>query len=332
MQAAWYCETGSADVITVGDAPAPIPLEDQVQVRLHAHGVNPTDWKRRAGQRGGVAFDRVIPGYDGAGVICAVGEGVDASRVGERVWVWEGAHNQSSGTAAQRVCVPATRAMPLPDEVSFEEGACLGVPALTACHSLMLAAPLQGETVVVTGAAGVVCNYAVQLAKTMGAKVIAVVRGEAQKEQDALRAGADTVVNTDRDDLLKAVLDSTDGQGARLLIDVDLGAHLHQAARMVAINGTIASFGTASNPKPLLDWTPFMHRNIHLCGVGIFSVPEATKLAAAAWVQQCLEAGQLWHRIDSRWPLEQFADAHRRQETGRPRGKVIVTIPTETTP
>ncbi|HAB48759.1 MAG TPA: hypothetical protein DCE31_11720 [Lautropia sp.] len=101
---------------------------------------------------------------------------------------------------------------------------------------------------------------------------------------------------------------------------------MHIASRITAINGTIASFGSASNPKPEIDWAPFMHRNIHLCGVGIFSVPESRKLEAAAFVQRCLQAGQLWHRIDSRWPLEGIADAHRRQESGRPRGKVIVQI------
>ena len=327
MRAAWYSETGPANVITVGDVPTPQPQAWQVQVRLHAHGVNPTDWKRRAGQRGGVAFDRQIPGYDGAGVICAVGYGVNPQRVGERVWVWEGAQNKWDGTAAEFVCVDTSRAMPLPEAVTFDQGACLGVPALTACHSLMLAGPLEGETVVVTGAAGVVCNYAVQLAKAMGAKVLAVVRGDNTKAADAARAGADLVVNTDSTPLREAVLDFTQGHGAKSFIDVDLGAHLHDAARMVAVNGTIASFGTASNPKPVLDWTPFMHRNIHLCGVGIFSVPESRKLAAAAFVQQCLEQGQLWHRIDSHWPLAQFALAHQHQELGKPRGKVIVDLP-----
>ncbi|NBP38515.1 MAG: NADPH:quinone reductase [Betaproteobacteria bacterium] len=326
MKAAWYLDIGPAEVLQVGEMPKPDPKAGQVQVRIHAHGVNPTDWKRRAGQRGGAPTERMIPGYDGAGVIAALGDGVSTARLGERVWVWEGFHQQPHGTAAEFVCVDQSRAIALPTSLSFEEGACLGVPALTACHSLMLAGPLDGEAVIVTGAAGVVCNYAVQLAKVMGARVLALVRGDADKEEDAYRAGADQVINADRDDFLKAALSFTDGQGARCLVDVDLGAHLHIASRITAINGTIASFGSASNPKPEIDWAPFMHRNIHLCGVGIFSVPESRKLEAAAFVQRCLQAGQLWHRIDSRWPLEGIADAHRRQESGRPRGKVIVQI------
>ena len=326
MKAAWYLETGSVDVLQVGEVPRPDPMPGQVLVRLKSHGVNPTDWKRRAGQRGPAPTQRMIPGYDGAGVIAALGQGVDPARLGERVWVWEAFHQQAGGTAAEFVCVDQSRAVTLPDEVDFDVGACLGVPALTACHSLMLAGPLAGEAVIVTGAAGVVCNYAVQLAKIMGASVLAVVRGETEKEEDAQRAGADLVINSEKDNFLKAALDFTHGRGARCVIDVDLGAHLHIAPRITAVNGTIASFGTASNPAPTLDWVAFMHRNIRLCGVGIFSVPESRKLEAAAFVQSCLAAGQLWHRIDSRWPLDEIAKAHQHQETGRPRGKVIVSI------
>ena len=326
MQAAWYEALGSADVIRVGELPTPQPQAGQVRVRLHAHGVNPTDWKRREGQRGQMPFPRVIPGYDGAGVVDATGPGVAPALIGRRVWVWEGAHNKWDGTAAEFTCVDASRAMPLPDHSSFEEGACMGVPTMTACHALMLSEPQAGDWVLITGAAGVVCNYAVQLAKRMGLQVIAVVRGEAEKEQDAARAGADLVLNSDRDDIADAVLSATAGRGVRCMVDVDLGAHLGFAARIVAVNGTVASFGTASNPKPVLDWTPFMNRNIRLCGVGIFSVPEARKQTVVRFVQDALLAGHLWHRVDRRFALAQFADAHRHQASGRPRGKIIVTM------
>ena len=324
MRAALYTETGDPEVLSVVDVPTPEPGPGAVRVRVHAHGVNPTDCKRRSGARGPIPFDRVIPGYDGAGVIDAVGDGVDAARIGQRVWIWEGAHQKWDGTAAEQVVIPASRAMPLPGDTSFDDGACLGVPAMTACHALMLAGDLSGQTVVVTGAAGAVCNYAVQLAKAMGATVIAVVRGEATRAEDAARAGADHIVNTDTDDLKKAVLSLTDGKGVACLIDVDLGAHLDIAWRIVAMNGTIASFGSATNPTPVLDWPKFMYRNIRICGVAIFEVPEEAKLRAAAYVQSCLENGALWHRVDSRFPLDQIADGHARQETGRPRGTIII--------
>jgi len=328
MKAAWYTQTGPAEVLQVGELLAPKPRQSEVLVRIYAHGVNPTDCKRRAGLRGGIPNQPVVPGYDGAGVIAAVGASVDQQRVGDRVWVWEGFHNKWQGTAAEFVCVDQSRAMLLPDAVNFEQGACLGVPAITACHSLLISEPKEGDALLVTGAAGMVCNYAVQLGKLMNLRVIAAVRGETRKEQDAAQAGADHVINTDRDDLAEAVLELTGGKGVNTFIDVDLGAHLHVASRITAVNGAIVSFGTASNPRPTLDWMAFAQRNIRLCGVAIFSVPEPSKLAAALFVQKGVQSSKLIHRIDSRWPLDKIADAHARQERGRPIGKIIVTLKT----
>jgi NADPH2:quinone reductase len=160
----------------------------------------------------------------------------------------------------------------------------------------------------------------------MGATVIGVVRGDDGKAEDARRAGADHVVNTGHQSLREVVLDLTGGRGARTMIDVDLGAHLDDAWRIVAQNGTIASFGSASNPRPPLDWAKFMYRNIKLCGVAIFEVPEDAKQRAVNFVQESLESGALWHRCDSRYPLEEIAAAHERQETGHPRGKILIDI------
>ncbi len=327
MRAAFYEAAGPARrVLQVGEVPDAVPGPGEILLRVHVHGVNPTDCKRRAGQRGALPYPRITPGYDAAGVIEAVGAGVDASRIGQRVWAWECAHQKWDGAAAELVRVSASRAMALPEAASFADGASLGVPAITGCHALMLGGPLEGETVIVTGAAGAVCNYAVQIAKRMGASVIGTVRGGAEREADARWAGADHVVNTDRESLKEVALDLTGGAGVRTMIDVDLGAHLDFAWRIVAQNGTIASFGSGSNPKPAVDWPKFMYRNIRICGVAIFEVPEAAKLRAAAFVQGALEAGALRHREDSRFPLERIAEAHERQETGRPRGKVLVGI------
>jgi len=327
MKAAWYEDLGAArGVLRVGEIEDPVAGSGEVVIRVHVHGVNPTDCKRRSGQRNKLPFPRVIPGYDAAGVVESVGAGVDPGRIGQRVWAWECAHGKWDGAAADRVRVPASRAMPLPGGASFGDGASLGVPAITACHALMLGGPLAGETVIVTGAAGAVCNYAVQLAKRMEATVIAVVRGTEDRAEDARRAGADHIVNTDRESLKEAVLDLTGGKGVRTMIDVDLGAHLDFAWRVVAQNGTIASFGSASNPKPVLDWPKIMYRNIKLCGVAIFEVPDDAKQRAANFVQESLEAGALWHRNDSRFALDEIALAHERQETGRPRGKVLVDL------
>lgn len=326
MKAAIYQTTGPApDVLTTAEVPTPEPGPGEVRVRVHVHGVNPTDCKRRAGARGPIPHDRVIPGYDAAGVIHAVGADVDPGRVGQRVWIWEGAHQKWDGAAAEFVVVPDSRAMPLPDSADFALGASLGVPGMTAAHALRLGGPLAGETVLVTGGAGAVGCAAVAIAKHMGAQVIATVRDEARRA-DAEAAGADAVVGGDLKEIEARVKQLTGGAGVRCMVDVDLGAHLERSWRWVAINGTLSSYGSASDPAPTLDWPKFMYRNIAIRGVAIFEVEEADKRAAAAAVQAVLEAGAFPHRVDSTYAFDDIAQAHARQEEGRPRGKVLVEI------
>lgn len=326
MKAAIYEATGpAAEVLAIGEVPDPSPDRGEVLVRVAMHGVNPTDCKRRAGARGPLPYDRIIPGYDAAGVIEAVGPDVSRARVGQRVWVWEGAHHKWDGAAAELVTVPETRAMPLPEGADFAMGASLGVPGMTAAHALRLGGPLKGEVVLVTGGAGAVGLSAVAIGAHMGARVIATVRDEARRE-DALAAGAEAVVPADQESIEAKVKEMTGGKGVRCMVDVDLGAHLSRSWRWVAINGTIASYGSASDPAPTLDWPKFMYRNIAIRGVAIFEVPEEDKLEAAALVQAALEEGRLARRIDSTFPLDEIAKAHERQEDGRPRGKVLVEI------
>ncbi|MEM6742896.1 MAG: NADPH:quinone reductase [Pseudomonadota bacterium] len=324
MRAAVYETAGpAAEVLRLIDVEAPEPGSGEVRVRVVRHGVNPTDVKRRAGARGPLPFPRMIPGYDASGEIDAVGEGVDRARVGERVWVWEAAHRRWDGAAAEMTCVPASRAMPLPAPLSWDQGAALGVPAITAAPSLRLARPLGDDWALVIGGAGAVGAAAVALAKHMGARVIATVR-DRERIADAEAAGADVVVAPEHDRIEEAVKDCTGGAGVRCMVDVDLGAHLSRSWRWVAQNGTIASFGSASDPAPPLDWAKFMYRNIALRGVAIFEVPEPDKRAAAASVQDALEAGRLSPVIDVALPLDRIVEAHERQESGRPRGTICV--------
>ncbi|MFO7854178.1 MAG: NADPH:quinone reductase [Paracoccaceae bacterium] len=324
MRAAVYRKAGpAAEVLSVVDVDDPAPEAGEVLVRVMRHGVNPTDCKRRSGARGPLPFPSVIPGYDAAGEIVAVGEGVDRARLGERVWVWEAAHRRWDGAAAELTAVPADRAMPLPEGVPWERGAALGVPAMTAAHALRLGRPLGGEWVLVTGGAGAVGCAAVALARHMGARVIATVR-DRERISDAEDAGAEAVVSPELGEIEGAVKELTGGAGVRCMVDVDLGAHLARSWRWVAENGTIASFGSASEPNPVLDWHKFMYRNVAIRGVAIFEVPEGDKRAAAALVQDAIEAGRLVPVIDSVLPLGRIAEAHERQETGRPRGSICV--------
>jgi NADPH2:quinone reductase len=326
MRACWYETTGPARaVLKVGDRAEPRPGPGEVSVRVAVSGVNPTDVKRRSGARGPLPFPAMTPGYDAAGVIEAVGEGVAESRVGRRVWVWEAAHARPGGSAAQILVVPGSRAMDLPEGAAFADGASLGVPALTACHGLRLGGDLSGQTVIVTGGAGAVGNYAVQLAKRMGAVVIATARGE-PKAADARRAGADHVVDPRRESLGELALELTGGAGVRHMLDVDLGAHIGEAWRYIAENGSLASYGTRSDPAPTFPFSKYMYRNLSLHGIAVFNIPEAAKLAAAAAVQDALEAGALLHRRDSTFPLADIAAAHERQESGLARGKILVEL------
>jgi NADPH:quinone reductase len=195
MKAVWYERSGSArEVLQYGELPDPEPGPGDVRVRLHASGVNPSDWKTRSGTRPMVA-PRVIPHSDGAGVIDRVGPGVDPARLGERVWIWNGQWRRAFGTAATLIALPSEHAVRLPDGTSFEAGACLGIPALTAHRAVTIDGLPEGQSVLVAGGAGAVGHYAIQFAKLLGAaQVIATVSSD-EKAAHAKAAGADEIIN-----------------------------------------------------------------------------------------------------------------------------------------
>jgi NADPH2:quinone reductase len=212
MRAAYYQKLGPArDVLEVGEMPDPVPGPGEVRVRLRASGVNPSDVKTRGGNiaRAGMP-PLVIPHSDGAGVIDAVGEGVPASRIGERVWVFNGQWKRAHGTAAQFIALPAHTAVKLPDNVDFAAGACLGIPAMTAHRAVKIGPPVAGQTVLISGGAGSVGAYAVQLAKLAGATVITTVSSPA-KDKFVRGIGADHVINYREQDVVARVKALTGG-------------------------------------------------------------------------------------------------------------------------
>ncbi|UUZ67322.1 alcohol dehydrogenase catalytic domain-containing protein [Polaromonas sp. P2-4] len=179
MKAAWYSRNGEArDVLQVGELPDPQPGPGEVRVRLATSGVNPSDVKSRRGRP--LSNERVVPHSDGAGVVDAVGAGVSASRIGERVWIWNGQWQRSMGTACEAIALPEAQAVELPKGTSFDAGACLGIPALTAVQAVHLAGPLAGRDVLITGAGNAVGHYVTQLATQAGARVIGTVGSEAK--------------------------------------------------------------------------------------------------------------------------------------------------------
>ena len=214
MQAAYYNQTGAAkDVLKTGEINQPKPGKGEVRVKIHCSGVNPSDTKGRSGWQGmTMQFDRVIPHNDGAGVIDAVGEGVDSSRVGERVWLYETQLGRPNGTAAEFTVIPSEQTVTLPDNTSFAEGACLGVPAMTAHYCVFADGTVEGKTILVAGGTGAVGNYAIQLAKWGRAKVIATV-GSDEKKAIAKDSGAVMVINYKSEDVAERVKQITKGEG-----------------------------------------------------------------------------------------------------------------------
>jgi NADPH2:quinone reductase len=324
MKAAWYDRTGpAADVLEVGELPDPEPGIGEVRVRLHAAGINPADVKRRAGAGGRTMIGpRVVPGDDGAGVVDKVGPRVPTARLGTRVWLHSANHGQPWGTAAEYVVVPADRAIPLPDGTSFEAGACLGVPALTAHRAVFGDGPVAGKTVLVTGGAGAVAHYAIELAKHGGATVLATA-STPEKQSAALAAGADEVVDYRRPDAAAELL-ALSGGGVERVVDVAFGANLPLTAAVIAANGTIAGYGSDAVPEPALPFYALMRRGVTIRLVQVFSMPPHALRAATEHVNRLLSDDVLTHPIAARLPLAEIATAHDLVENGRAIGKVLL--------
>src|SRR5439155_19017823 len=237
MKAVWYERTGAApDVLTFGDMPTPVAGSREVRVRLEAPGVNPADVGRRAGSYRAMEFPRVIPNSDGTGIIAQVGDGVTRLKVGQRVWLFNGQRNgRAYGTACEYIALAEHLVTPLPDHLTFAQGATLGIPAMTAWTCLFCDGPIAGKTVLVTGGAGAVGHYAVQLAKWGGAQVIATASSAAKAEQARL-GGADLVVNYKTEDVVAKAMAFTGGRGGDRGVGVDFGGNIETTLKLMGMN------------------------------------------------------------------------------------------------
>jgi NADPH2:quinone reductase len=325
MKAVWYERFGPADeVLQLGDMADPVAGPGEVLVRLHASGVNPSDVKLRAGARLGatMAFPRIIPHSDGAGVIEAVGAGVDTGRIGERVWVWNAAWQRAFGTAAQYVALPAEQAVRLPDGTSFAEGACFGIPAMTAWYAVLGDGPVAGQTVLVTGGAGTVGRYAVQMARAAGARVIATVSSEAK----AAHSTAEEWIDYRTTDVAGAVMDLTDGAGVDRIVEVDFGANQATDLALVKPGGTIAAYASAAEMVPRLEFYPFMFKNARLHMLIVYQLAGAKRRAGERQLTEWLEAGVLSHAVVPGGGLADCAQAHDLVASGDKLGTVVLDI------
>jgi NADPH:quinone reductase len=338
VRAIVYSEAGGSEVLRLVDRPEPSPGLGEVRVRMHVSGVNPTDWKARARGPSWVSAEmtEVVPNQDGAGVIDAVGEGVSEDRVGERVWVWEAAWQRADGTAQELVVLPSRQAVTLPDEASFELGACLGIPALTAhrCLTASEAGPhalspgaLDGRTVLVAGGAGAVGHAAIQLARWAGARIIATVSSE-EKAALARAAGADHVVSYRTDRAADEIRAHASG-GVDVVVEVAPAVNAALDSELLAPNGTVAVYAVDGGSELPLSW-PLLQRNVGYRFVLVYTVPRDAKYQAVADVSAAVAdralpvgdgAGLPFHRF----PLERTADAHDAVEAGAV-GKVLIEI------
>ena len=326
MKAAWYERQGPpADVLVVGEMPAPVPDPEEVRIRVHASGVNPGDVKKRQDQFGvGMPFPRVIPHSDGAGVIDSVGDQVPSSRVGERAWCFGAQSYRPFGTAAEYVVVPSEQAVPLNDKVSYEQGSCLGIPGITAHRAIDVAGSVQDRIVLVQGGAGAVGQCASGLARHAGARVIATVRSD-RDVAVAQRAGAHHALVTaglSADEIVEAVF-SLAPNGIDHIVEVAFHANIDTNERLLKQGGSIATYATG-NPRPTIPFWPLVFKNIRLYFLGSDDFPIAAKTAAASALNDAIEGGWPGFEIATPLPLESIAKAHEAVEAGSVAGRVVV--------
>lgn len=324
MKAVWYEENGAArDVLVVGEMETPKPAAGEVLVRLAASGVNPSDVKSRNGRP--PAFPRIIPHSDGAGVIEAVGDGVDGTRLGERVWIWNGQWKRPFGTAADYIAVPSGQAVKLPDNTSFAAGACFGIPALTALHAVALHGDIAGKTLLVTGAASSVGYYATQIARLRGARVIGTASPERQRH--ARSAGVDELIDYHHEDVAERIRALTGGRGVDGIIDMDISSTVALLPKgVLAAHGKLVCYGSNVVTDIPLPFSPMLWGSLAVQFFLVYELRGEERKSAIAELNRMLEAGSLHHPIGATFALDETAAAHEAVEGGRITGNIVIDI------
>lgn len=324
MKAAWYEKQGPArDVLIVGEMPDPHPGPGEVRIRVTASGINPGDVKKRGDTFGlGMPFPRVIPHSDGAGQIDEIGAGISRDWLGQGVWCYGAQSYRAFGTAAEFTVVPATQIAPLPNGISPEQGACLGIPGITGHRAALVAGPLNGRTVLVQGAAGAVGICAVQIARFAGARVVGTVRAR-EEEATARQAGAHDIVQNDAN--LVANVKALAPDGIDHIVEVAFAANVQADVELLKNEGSIATYAT-NNPSPQIPFWPMVFNNNRLFFLGSDDFPKQAKQQAAKDLNAALEAGWSGFTIAERVPLAEIARAHELVEYPSRPGRVVTIV------
>ena len=325
MRAAFYETNGLADaVLKVDEIDTPKPGPGEVRVKLKTSGVNPSDVKSRMGLTRKMSFPRVIPHSDGAGSIDAVGDGVPQSRLGERVWLWNGQWKRPFGTAAEYIVLPSAQAVRLPDKVSFEAGACLGIPAMTAFHAVELAAATKETTVLVSGGAGSVSQYVIEFAKARGAKVITTISSP-EKAKIARECGADHTIDYKREDVGARIAEFTDKHGVDAIIEMDIAANAKLIPAALKPRGSVIIYGTGAMEATIpAQWC--LVSSTRLQFFLVYELDPTRREHVIHGVNRALEHGILSNRTAPPFPLEKIVAAHQAVENGSAAGNVIVAL------
>ena len=325
MRAAFYEKNGPArEVLNLGEIETPRPGPGDVRVKLATSGVNPSDVKSREGRTRKIVFPRVVPHSDGAGVIDMVGAGVPANRVGERVWTWNAQWKRPFGTCAEHVVLPAAMAVALPDHVGFAEGACLGIPAMTAYHAAAVAEAWAGSTLLIAGGAGAVGHYAIQFAKARGAVVITTVSSP-EKAKLAQAAGADHVIDYKRENVGERVMELTDKGGVDAVIELDLAANAKLLPGVLRPRGSVVVYGTGSVEAQIpAQW--LLVSAIAIKFIFVYELTPAERDAAVGTITRMLAERKLINNVATSYPLDQIVAAHEAVESGKILGNVVVTM------
>lgn len=324
MKAAWYEKQGPArDVLVVGEMPQPLPAAGEVRIRIEASGINPGDVKKRQNAFGyGMAYPRVIPHSDGAGRVDQLGAGVSSEWMGRSVWCYGAQSYRPFGTAAEFTVVPVEQIAPLPDKVSMEQGACLGIPGITAHRAVHVGGAVSGRTVMVHGAAGAVGLCAVALARHAGARVIGTVRS-ASDQPTPKNAGAHDVVLSDKD--LTARVRGLAPDGIDHIVEVAFAANIEVDIELLKLGGSIASYAT-DNATPKIPFWQMVFKNVRVFFLGSDDFPKEAKQQAARDLNAALEAGWSGFEIGERMPLPEIARAHELVEHPTRPGRVVVAL------
>src|SRR3954464_8809306 len=323
MRAAYYEKNGPArDVLTVAAVDTPKPGPGEVRVKLKTSGVNPSDVKAREGRTRKLSYPRVIPHSDGAGDIDMLGDGVAASRKGERVWIWNGQWKRPLGPWAEYIVLPSMLASPLPASASYEAGACLGIPAMTAYHAVAVAQVGKGSKVLITGGAGAVGHYAIQFAKARGATVLTTVSSEA-KAALARQAGADHTIDYKRENVGERIEALTGKVDA--VIEMDLAANAKHYPAVLRPRGHIVVYGTGS-AEATIPAQPLLVNAMKIEFIYVYELTADERAAAVSAINRMLESKALISNVALTLPLSDIVAAHEAVEGGKIMGNIVVTL------